>query len=389
MIAAHGLLIRGEGEGKLKVAFVAPEDLPVPPTQGGSVQIYLHALIRQLKSAHAVDVILITPRRSAHGRMTSRTRAHDAHYRVHTTGQKAYQRQVVQLLKRLRPDVIQVDNRPKFAVQLKKLFGCPVVLNLHSTTFLGPQNIDQRRVRPGLRLLDSVVVNSHFLRKTVAARFQLATGDWRPVVIYPGIDLDRFSYRERVFKEFSADNPLRVLFVGRVIAQKGVHVLVRAVRQLTDAGLPVRLTVVGRTPPWERSYERRVKRFARGYPIRWTGFIPPQALAQCYARHQIFICPSQSKEAFGLVNLEAMASGLPVIASGVGGIPEAVGDAGILVEPPFDAKSFQQAITALLHHPATLRTMSERGRRRAQQFTWDQAAHEFIALYRRVGAVGR
>lgn len=369
----------------MKIALVAPEDLPIPPTRGGSVQIYVHALASALCTIDGVEPVVISPRHN-HRHHNNLVKRHDfsgiQHLRLDANSPKAYQALVLSTLASIQPDVIQVENRPLFAAAVKRRIGTPTVLNLHSTTFLGPLHAQHAALTRSLRGVDSIVCNSRYLQRSVAKRFRIQSESNRLSVIYPGIDLNRFTYHKRMVSQFSRSRPLRVLFVGRVVRQKGVLVLVRAVRQLHQAGYPVRLTVVGRTPPWERRYGDQVRREAQSNLVDWVGFVSQKALPRYYHRHDVFVCPSQDKEAFGLVNLEALATGLPVIASQVGGIPEAVtSDTGILVKEPRNAVAFSRALTTCLTHPERLLEWSAKGRLRAEQFAWESTGQEFVKLY--------
>ncbi|MCL6515731.1 glycosyltransferase family 4 protein [Alicyclobacillus sp.] len=357
----------------VRVALVAPEGLPIPPVRGGSVQIYLEALARELDRL-GIDATLLSP---GAGEAACRN-----HIRLAGMEKVTYRSACLAELRRMQPDVVQVDNRPDFVPWVRRAVpSARVLLNLHSTTFLGPRHIDRARARRVLRDADRVVLNSDFLRREIARTFRLDGGDWRPVVIHPGVDLARFALPEG--RERGAWPPFRLLYVGRVIRGKGVHVLVEAVRQLRQTHIPVRLTLVGRTPPWEAAYERRLRIQMRGLPVRWTGFVPPAELPPRLWRAHALVCPSQAPEAFGLVNVEAMAAGVPVIASRQGGIPEIVdASCGILVRQYRDPAAFARAIRTLMADRARWEALSDGARRRAQTFSWRRSAEAFTQVYR-------
>ena len=100
-------------------------------------------------------------------------------------------------------------------------------------------------------------------------------------------------------------------------------------------------------------------------------------------RSDIFVCPSLWEEAFGLANIEAIASGLPVIASGVGGIPEVIedGETGLLVQPG-DAQSLAEQMESLGDQPERVRKLGEAGRRRVlERFSMDRMVEETFQVY--------
>ena len=168
----------------------------------------------------------------------------------------------------------------------------------------------------------------------------------------------------------------RITFVGRVIPDKGVHVLLDAVRRLRRPDLHV--TVVGRsgfaadaplTP-----YELRLRRDAATAhaSVEFASFVPRTELPAILRRTDVLVVPSVWPEPFGLTALEGMAAGAAVVASDVGGLPEAVGDAGILV-PAADAAALAQVLEALADDHALLDRTQAAGRRRAAGLTWAHA----------------
>jgi len=91
--------------------------------------------------------------------------------------------------------------------------------------------------------------------------------------------------------------------------------------------------------------------------------------------------PSLS-EGFGLAVLEGMCAGLPIIASAIPGVAEALGDTGLTIEDPVDDRALANAILGCLHDPEEARRMAERGRTRAEAFTWERTARRTLAVYR-------
>jgi len=359
-----------------RVVIVAPEDLPIPPHRGGSVQIYLTGLRRFHQNNPTHQVTPLSP-----GRRHPETLSI-----VHVNGDKrAYQRAVLRQLRRLSPDVIQVDNRPEFIRKIKQSFPhAKLILNLHSNTFLARRYLSPAQARAAFQSADAVVVNSHYLRTWIHRRFGLVANSWNPVIIYPGIQMNQFTRPEPrpATHPASAAEPLRVLFVGRIIRQKGAHVLLDAIKLLARQHVPVKLTLVGRTPPWEHAYGVKIRRNMENQGSRWVGFVKPHRLPYYYWNSDVFVCPSQWHEAFGLVNVEAMAAGLPVIASNLGGIKEVVdSSSGVLVENYRGAQAFASAIRQLAEDPARRERLQAGAKRRAHHFNWEVAARRFAELY--------
>jgi glycosyltransferase involved in cell wall biosynthesis len=183
-----------------------------------------------------------------------------------------------------------------------------------------------------------------------------------------------------------------VLFVGRLTPHKGVDVLIRALPP--DA----RLTVIGSeghdSRPPERNYPELLRSLAIGRRVEFRGAVDDDELARRYRTAAVVVVPSVERtwygrriavsELLGLVALEAMASGTPVIASRVGGLPEIVeeGVTGYLV-PPGDVPALRARITAVLAEPAGAARLGENGRRRVlSELTWDRCAERCLAAYR-------
>lgn len=204
-------------------------------------------------------------------------------------------------------------------------------------------------------------------------------------IIYGGADPIRYR------PEPGADRD-GVLFVGRLTPHKGIDVLIRAVppeRQLTVVGSE------GHDPDLpERGYPRLLRSLAAGRRVRFAGAVDDAQLASLYRHAVALVLPSVERtcygrtiavsELLGLVALEAMASGTPVIASRVGGLPEIIedGETGFLV-PPGDVAALRECIERLLADRALAAAMGARARDRVlADWTWARCAQRCLAAYR-------
>lgn len=357
-----------------KVYIVAPDDLPIPPIRGGSVQIYLDALSQEFATISSIERKVLCP---GHGK----TQKTGSPYVYVAKSKDDYLNTCIGALQRATPEIVQIENRPSWVLRLQALKWAPkIVLNLHSTTFLGPQHVRYEAARHALQRADAVVLNSHYLKNEISDRFRLKKTDWSPTVIYPGVAINDF--RPVDVSTRNTFEPLKLLFVGRVIRQKGVHLLIPMVKILTHQGIAVQLKIVGRTPPWEQTYRKNLVRQIGSLPIQMVGFLPRSRITEVYQKANVFLCPSQRDEAFGLVNVEAMAAGLPVVASHLGGISEIVTkETGILVQQYTRPMAFARAVSMLAQQPEKRMHFGANGRQRAAQFTWNQTAHRFSTLY--------
>jgi glycosyltransferase involved in cell wall biosynthesis len=122
-----------------------------------------------------------------------------------------------------------------------------------------------------------------------------------------------------------------LLFVGRLVSVKGADLAIEALRRLHERGVHTTLTICGDGPERD-ALERQVREAGLQGAVTFEGWTNPDELAACYRRAELLLVPSRY-EPFGIVALEAIASGCPVVAAATGGLPEAVGDCGILVAP--------------------------------------------------------
>ena len=236
--------------------------------------------------------------------------------------------------------------------------------------------------REAARVLDragAVVCVSGYVAERTADRLPPRLRD-RVRVVHNGVDtaLFRPGDAERV-----AGGPLRVVFVGRTVPDKGPDVLVEALLRLRRPDVVA--TVVG-TPhfapgaPLTR-YERDLRAAARplGDAVRWLPFQPRDEVASLMRAADVVVVPSRWAEPFALTVLEGMASGAAVVAARTGGIPEATGDAGVLV-PPGSADALAAALEGLADDSTFLAATRERCLRHARAHDWRAARRTLDAV---------
>lgn len=193
-----------------------------------------------------------------------------------------------------------------------------------------------------------------------------------------GVDVERFSPASHR----SIGQELRLGYVGRLEEHKGVQVLIEALRAVPQATLDI----VG-DGPHRPVLEDLIQRWGLAARIRICGFADHDALPERYRSFDALVVPSLQRpnwiEQFGRVAVEAMASGVPVVAMDTGSLPEVVGDAGLLV-PPEDPMALAAAIERLSADPALREELGRRGREASARFSWSNVAAGHVALYRRV-----
>jgi phosphatidylinositol alpha-mannosyltransferase len=212
-------------------------------------------------------------------------------------------------------------------------------------------------------------------------------GDYK--VIPNGVDVPRFASAVPIARW--QDGTPNVLFVGRHEPRKGLLDLLKAHRILRKTGAGNRLLVVG-SGPQEREARRYVA--TRGLQeVEFLGRVSDGEKAQLFRTVDVFAAPATGRESFGIVLLEAMAAGAPIVASDIHGYKGVVrrGREGLLV-PPHEPKELAAAIARLLADPALRAQMSAAGRLRAEDFSWPRVAARVEEYYgfviRRLAATG-
>ncbi|MEE8472596.1 MAG: glycosyltransferase family 4 protein [Dehalococcoidia bacterium] len=203
-------------------------------------------------------------------------------------------------------------------------------------------------------------------------------GDYR--IIPNGVDLELFSPQAAPREEFR-DGKQNILFVGRLEKRKGLEYLLGAYGRLKRELPDIRLIIVGPGTKHLNGYEKHVRE--RGLEdVVFAGLVPYDELPGYYASADIFCAPATGEESFGIVLLEAMASGRPVIASRNEGYRQLVThDVEGLLFPPREEEALTQALRRLLIDRDLGREMGARGRHRAQEYSWEKIARMSAEFY--------
>jgi alpha-maltose-1-phosphate synthase len=272
---------------------------------------------------------------------------------------------------------------------VRALFDIPLVVTLHSLEPLRPWKAEQLgrgyevsswAERAAVESADRVIAVSAQMREDVLAHFSVDADRVR--VIHNGVDAGVFRRSERRDAlERHGIRPPYVLFVGRISEQKGIFHLLEAAASLPP---DIQLVLCATAPDTPELGTRLGAAVAQLPRVRWlNAMLPPEDVVQLYSHAALFVCPSVY-EPFGLINLEAMACGTPVVATAVGGIREVVvhDETGWLV-PPADPPALAAAMRALLAQPERGAAFGRAGRRRVEsRFSWERIAELTLELYR-------
>ena len=299
------------------------------------------------------------------------------------------------LLRNHRFDIIHDNQTLAYGILLMKAFEIPIVATVHH-----PLPIDRKTDLAYLesigdrihRILFYPLVMQHLVTKRmdrVITVSQSAAEETRNTfkvpleklrVVYNGIDLDMFRGLDGEEKERG-----RLIIVANSSdRKKGVVYLLRALKLLRE-DMDVKLTIVDRGAPDNEYTPALVRRYGLDGSVAFTGRVSVQDLVKHYTRAEVAVVPSLY-EGFSIPAAEAMACGVPVVATTAGALPEVVENekTGILV-PPRDAKALAKAIKHLLKDESLRQAMGASGRIRVEtHFTWEEAAKKTLEVYREV-----
>ncbi len=426
----------------MKVAFInQPWNKIVPPVKSGSIGILTYEIARRL--ATSCDVVIYGRKEGSHTKVAVHENIEHRHFliardfRLVSRIKGSYRvKRLLQLLRPVSPfrfvktplfasrfyflgyilqvaadlrkqkcDVIHVHNLSQFT-PIVRWFNPRARIVLHMTCEWLSQ-LDRKMIGRRVRAVDLILGCSEHVSNKIRKRFPQMADKCRTV--YNGVNVGLFQAAGQETAE-NARPPL-VLFVGRVSPEKGLHTLLDAHKRVVERNPDVQLSIVGPNAPtperfivalsdepnvsalsslYKRSYMAHLEDQVKDHEltkVEFTGSISYQEVNGYYQKADLFVCPSFS-DAFPLTVLEAMASGLPVVASRVGGVPEAVvdEDTGLLVESD-DPEALANAISRVLEDSEMRESMRVASLERAKElFSWDKIAEDLRRHYENLTA---
>jgi spore coat protein SA len=377
----------------MRICHVAPELLPVPPTRGGAIERWIRdAAVRLARRGHDVHVV---SRDHGDGARTMREGGVNYHFipipqRLDEGLAAAvarglwYYARVRAVLAGIGPDIVHHHSRPA------GLWLCgsaaPSVISLHSMDYgwgFGYRGWDRPLFTRGLLAARSVLCVSDFIRRHTVERYPPVTNI--ATTVYNGVDPDTFT------PAGERDESTTVLYVGRVEERKGVHVLLDAFERIISARIPqARLRIIGPASYWKRGdggyYDTLSARCAANARIELRGpTYDDGELSAIYRSGTVAVVPSTFPEALGLTSLEAQASGVPVVVSDAGGLPETVspGRSGFVFKNG-SATELGELVVDLLANRDRRDEMAAAAREWAvATFSWDTVAARLESEYAR------
>ena len=392
----------------MKICHVAPELLPVPPSRGGAIERWIRDAAEGLAArGHEVHVVS-----RDHGDGRTVDQVDGVHYHFITVppsidrgmpavmfrGLRHY-RKTRALLAAIAPDVVHHHSRPA-GLWLSATRGSRSVISLHSMDYgwsFGYARWDRRLFNRGFAAAARVLAVSNFIREHTEQRYPVVRG--KSATVYNGVDGTLFrppspdppslAGTGASFGETGSSGDAPILYVGRVEERKGVHVLIDAFEQVISKQRPrSRLRIVGPHSYWDAApspyYQALAERCAANPRIELRGpTYNDQELAAVYRDAAVSVVPSVFPEALGLTSLEAQASGVPVVVSDSGGLPETVaaGKSGLVFDNG-NAGQLAEAVLSIVSDDERRRAMGAAARDWVMRtFSWDVIAAELEQVY--------
>lgn len=327
----------------MNILIVNSGELPLPPVEGGAVEGLIDMYVRNLQ--HEKDMKLtIYSKYTNKAHQTTKNYNNNVSFKFVNTSKiqfkiekviryifnkisfcylgNAYITQVLRLLKKERKqyDLVIVENAPYFGLKLKHKYSKKIVLHLHND-YLNPKTKYKNQI---LDCYDQIWSISNFIKERVNS----IENNNKNYVLYNGINLEQFCYRQKnqeLIKKFDIKKE-EIIFIcsGRLVPEKGILELVRAYKKAHIN--KSQLIIIGSTSYGKNirtKYTKMVLEEVKNCPnIKFTGYIKHEDINNYYSIGDVGIVPSKCNEAFGLSAVEFLASGLPLIVSNDGALPE-------------------------------------------------------------------
>ncbi len=376
-----------------RVAIITPGTYPIPDPESTAVETVVHKLTTQLQNH--IECFVFGSKTKEHPE--NETVDEITYCRFPFRNGDNYIRNCLPKLEKINPDIIQVENRPKYIKILREAFPSKEIwLFVHSTVFLNRGRISKKELLECINCTDRIIVNSHYIKDYVVRNTNFT--EEKVYVNHLGIDTNQFQSRYakgkcEEIKQFKRDlkieNKKIVLYVGRLTPSKGVDHLLRVFPDVLRAEPNTVLFIVGSAfygINKETEYVKKLHSLSESAAdaIQYIPYIPHDKIHQWFQIADIIVVPSVA-EPFGLVNIEAMATGATVIGTNAGGIPEIIDHekTGILINPNQLEKDLCTALINLLKDLSYTRSLGKNAISKVHDvFTWEHSAKRMLQLYR-------
>ncbi|MFT5367661.1 MAG: spore coat protein SA [Candidatus Latescibacterota bacterium] len=404
----RALIAPNKKSKSLTVTMVNAEKLPVPPVLGGAVEHTLYETATMLKnprfsvispwskalqnapeydSKKFFHVNIKTQKRHFPSQKNNRSfigvNDKDALKMVH------YLKGVSHHLSKIDSDVIQIHNRLEFAPTILKQFPHKKIAiwfhNEPTTYAVCPKRVVHK--------VDHFVFVSHFLERKFRLHYSIPTS--KTTVIHNGLNINHWHPRlrhhpktKKIRQKYNLVQGQTILFVGRTSAQKGIHYLLDAMPKVLEKEPNAKLLIVGSPffgavsqDPFTRRLIKQAKNI--GKAIQFSGYIDRAELPYFFAAADVTTVPSLFQDPLPKVVLESMATGIPVIASRRGGIPEMIDDGqnGLLINSPRETAALSAQILTLLKDKTLRHTLGKAARLKVEQHFTSEIRHKKLQTF--------
>ena len=277
------------------------------------------------------------------------------------------------------------------AKALKNAFHIPIVATIHATEAgrnSGIHDETQRYINDTEWMLTyestEVIVNSNFMKSELQRLFGLP---FEKINVVPnGVNLTAFNNVERDYefrRRYAADNEKIILFMGRLVYEKGVQHLISAMPKILANYHDSKLIIAGKGGMLDE-LKAQADRMGLGNKVYFTGYLNSKDVAKMYKCADVAVFPS-TYEPFGIVALEGMLSGTPVVVSDVGGLNEIV-DHGVNGMKSYagNPNSIADSILALLYDPALCASVAKKAKQAVKEnYNWQKIAQDTHFIYQK------
>ncbi len=270
---------------------------------------------------------------------------------------------------------------------------CPVITTVHDLIpLVHPEWVPPvrgRRMRHGIKSsverADHLITDSEATRQDLLSHFPRQPQSVTTVLLGADSQLPKINSdaAAKVVETHYQLQPGYILCVGSIEPRKNLERVIAAYGKLKRrTAVPPPLVLVGGSVWRHERLRTQIARAGLEQSVRFTGHVPAMHLAALYRCAGVFTYPSLY-EGFGLPPLEAMGCGCPVITSNTSSLPEAVGQAAVLVDPN-NVRQLAEAIEDVLRDQTLAQQLREDGYKHVQRYSWQRCAHETVNVYRRV-----
>lgn len=382
----------------MKIAILTSGILPVPAVQGGAVEnlIDYYLEYNNQHRLHDITVYSIAPPPSTpkadtpyvhyhHIKMKSLIHRLKRAWYVRTHHEGYYNpyieyffHEALKDIQKQKYDAVILENRPGYALPLSKVTDAKILIHLHND-FLNSKSKNAIEIA---QVTDTVITVSDFIKQRVET---ISPCQLKVTTVHNGIDLQRFQNATPLSRSSLGftEKDFIVVYSGRINPEKGVKELIQAFKRLKDYP-DIKLMIIGGSffgneqgnDPFIQSLQAEAKELTNN--IIFTGFVPYNQIPSYLKMADVAVIPSIWDDPFPTTILEAMATGLPIIATHSGGIKEACEQCAIIIEKQSVIEDLYTSILQLHECPSLCLSMKNRGLTISQQYTKEQYAQKFF-----------